>query len=492
MNAENLIHQKNNNNSPVSLRDLLTLLFKYKWLIFTVFFATVATTVIGTLLISPIYQAHSSILVKIGREHIYRPEVGTENPSIRVDREATINSEMRIASSGEVIREVLEALTIKNVYPQLIGSAASEDVVLQNGVLKFQENLSLTHGQDSNVIEILFQHENPKIAAFAVNTLVDKLKEQHLRIFSDPKASFLEKQADEYKRRLKKSNAQLQKFKQTHGLSSLTQERVLLLEQRKEMEIVLKTTQHEAEGLRTKLIALQQQEKNIPQRIPLSSVSDEHVLIDNAKRDLLDLRRKEKMLLTKYRESSRLVLELREEIELLEDFIHKQEVSLSDRITTGSNPMYQKIALEVLNSESQLKSLLTKQKTIKRQLIELSSQIADLDAHEREAETLELQVATDQENYERYLHKVEEARISEEMDQLKMANISVIQPAAPPISPIKPKKILNITMGIIAGLVSGCSLVFLLEYLGGTYTRPEQLTKDLDLPILVSIVKKGA
>ena len=408
------------------------------------------------------------------------------------DREATINSEIRIASSREVIQQVIETLTIERVYPQLMESVSNPGTALQNAILKFKKNLSLTHGKDSNVIEISFQHENPEMAALAVNTLVEKLKEQHLRIFSDPKASFLGKQANDYRVKLEESNSQLQKFKEKYGLSSHVQERQLLLEQRKEMEIVLKTTQNEAEGLRTKLIALKKQKKSIPQRIPLSSVTDQHLLIDNAKRDLLELRRKEQALLTKYQESSRFVLELRQEIQLFEEFIQKQENTLSDRITTGTNPMYQQIALEALSAESQLKSLLAKQETIKHQLTDLSTQIVQLDAHERELETLKLQVTSDRQNYERYLHKVEEARISEEMDQLKMANISVIQPATLPIRPVKPKKILNIMMGCIVGLVAGISGAFLFEYLGGSYTRPEQLARDLELPILVSIVKKRA
>ena len=492
MNSENLIHRKEGNDSLVSLRDVLTLFFKYRSIILTVFFVTVATTVIGTFLMAPIYEANSSLLIKIGREHIYRPEVGTENPSITFDREATINSEIRIASSREVIQQVIETLTIERVYPQLMESVSKPGTALQKAVTKFQKNLSLTHGKDSNVIEISFQHENPEIAALAVNTLVEKLKEQHLRIFSDPKASFLGKQANDYRVKLEESNSQLQKYKEKYGLSSHAQERQLLLEQRKEMDVLLKTAQHEADGLQSQLMALKNQKKQIPQRIPLSSETDQHLLIDNAKRDLLELRRKEQDFLTKYQESSRFVLELRREIQLIEEFIREQENSLSDRVTTGTNPMYQQIALEALRAESQLKSLLAKQETIKHQLTALSTQLVQLDTHERELETLEQRVSSDRQSYERYLLKVEEARISEEMDQLKMANISVIQPASLPIRPVKPKKILNIIMGCIVGLVAGISVAFLSEYLRGSYTRPEQLARDLEIPILVSIVNKRA
>ena len=492
MNSENFIPSKEVNNSYTGLRDILTVFFKYRILILTVFLGTVATTVVGTFLMTPVYEAHSSLLIKIGREHIYRPEVGTENPPIMVDREATINSEIRIASSREVIRHVLEALTVERVYPELMGFVSRASTPLQNAVPQFEKNLSVTQVKDSNVIEIAFQHEKPEIAALAVDTLVEKLKEEHLRIFSDPNAVFLEKQAQDYKAKLQESNSQLQKFKQTHGLSSHAEQRRLLLEQRKEMDVILNTVQHEAEGLRTKLIALKNQIKTIPQRIPLSSVSDGHQLLDNAKRDLLDLRGKEQALLTKYRKSSRPVLELRQQIQLIEEFIQKQENTLSDRITTGTNPMYQQIALEALSAESQLKSLLAKQETIKHQLAALSPKLAQLDTYERELENLQMKVTTDRQNYEQYLHKVEEARISEEMDQLRMANISVIQPASLPIHPIKPKKILNIIMGLIVGLVAGFSGALLSEYLGGSYTRPEQLARDLELPILVSVINKRA
>ncbi len=199
MNSENSMHRNNEENTSfVNLRDILTVFFKYKNLILTVFLVTVATTIIGTFLMAPVYEAHSSLLIKIGREHIYRPEVGAENPSITVDREATINSEIKIASSGEVIQRVLETLTVERVYPELMELAPRDSTPLQNAVLKLKENLSITQVKDSNVIEISFQHEKPEIAALAVNTLVEKLKEHHLRIFSDPKASFLEKQAHDY------------------------------------------------------------------------------------------------------------------------------------------------------------------------------------------------------------------------------------------------------------------------------------------------------
>ncbi len=100
-------------------------------------------------------------------------------------------------------------------------------------------------------------------------------------------------------------------------------------------------------------------------------------------------------------------------------------------------------------------------------------------------------MATNRENYELYRKKVEEAHVTEEMDRLKMANISVIQPAMVPPKPIKPRIALNILLGILLGSLAGLGFAFIAEYFGGGYTRPEQAARDLGLPVLASLRHKA-
>src|SRR3989304_10468032 len=84
-----------------SLRDFMSILFKHKQKILVVFLATVATVTVGSFLIPPTYEAKSSLLVKFGREYIYRPEVGERvssdmRPLIPLNQEEVINSEIQI------------------------------------------------------------------------------------------------------------------------------------------------------------------------------------------------------------------------------------------------------------------------------------------------------------------------------------------------------------------------------------------------------------
>jgi len=469
----------------LNLRDILTLGFKHKSVILAVFLVTATTATVASFLLPPTFEATSTLLIKLGREHIYRPEVGTMTPTFIVDREATINSEIRIARSPDLIRQTLEIVSVKQVYPSM-----AEDASIDEAVLKAQDTLSVKLDKNSNVIELTFQNQNPEVAAKFLNTLVDLLKVKHLQTFSDPNAAFLKKQLEDYKRKLEHSNAMVEQYKREHGLSSLPDERRLLLEHVKEMDAALKSAQRDLQAQRQSLNALEQQRDKTPDSISLSSISEDHHLLDGTRNTLLDLRRKEQELLTKYKDSSRFVAEIRQQIALTEAFLEEQEGQVSDRVTKGKNPVYQQMEMEIYQATANLRGLISKRQELHAQLEQLRKKLTLLDSHERTLSALELQVSTDRNNYEMYSAKAEEAGISEEMDRLKMANISVIQSAMVPVKPVKPNKPLITLAGLIIGLLTGIGLSLTREYLEGGYTRPEQLGRDLSLPILATVVLK--
>jgi uncharacterized protein involved in exopolysaccharide biosynthesis len=124
------------------------------------------------------------------------------------------------------------------------------------------------------------------------------------------------------------------------------------------------------------------------------------------------------------------------------------------------------------------------------QIKDLDEKIQRLDNLNEERIVLERQRASDEQNYKLYLGKVEEAKVSEEMDQLKMSNISVIQSAEVPRIPFGRPKILKLFIGAIFAAMMSVGLALVFEYLQGGYTRPDQAAEDLGLPILASFTDK--
>jgi len=90
-------------------------------------------------------------------------------------------------------------------------------------------------------------------------------------------------------------------------------------------------------------------------------------------------------------------------------------------------------------------------------------------------------------NYDLYLAKLEESRISSAMDTEKISNVKLIEPAYPPLKPISPKKKLNILIGIFLGLFGGLVTSFLIEKIGDKLETPEDIDRALGLPVLTSV-----
>ena len=64
-----------------TLMDFLIVIFKHKYKILVIFLSIVTTVALYTFRMTPIYEAETRLIIKSGRENIYKPEVGNDNPS---------------------------------------------------------------------------------------------------------------------------------------------------------------------------------------------------------------------------------------------------------------------------------------------------------------------------------------------------------------------------------------------------------------------------
>ncbi|MCK2016891.1 YveK family protein [Peribacillus frigoritolerans] len=76
-------------------------------------------------------------------------------------------------------------------------------------------------------------------------------------------------------------------------------------------------------------------------------------------------------------------------------------------------------------------------------------------------------------------------------DIMKVDNVSILAKAEikENPSPVKPNPIFNIAIAVLAGLMAGIGLAFLLEYLDNTIKDEDDIERLLDLPLLGSIQK---
>ncbi len=83
------------------------------------------------------------------------------------------------------------------------------------------------------------------------------------------------------------------------------------------------------------------------------------------------------------------------------------------------------------------------------------------------------------------LHNIQESSV---FSSSRMNNIGIVDRASPSEIPVKPKKALNIILGIFAGLFGGVLLAFLVDYMDDTIKTDEDLKRNLGkIPYLGSL-----
>src|SRR5688572_28069546 len=163
---------------------------------------------------------------------------------------------------------------------------------------------------------------------------------------------FAQRELHRRRAHLAEAELRLQRFKQDNSVFSLKDQRRLLLEQHTALSTSLKTILNQAAGFREKLNWLRSRKSTLEETIPLSTLTDQQRMLDEAKEEQLRLQLKEQELLMKFQEDNRQVRTTRREIDLVGAFIADQEKRLQKHVTTGKNPVYLELELELLRTEA--------------------------------------------------------------------------------------------------------------------------------------------
>ncbi|HJV36946.1 GNVR domain-containing protein, partial [Geomonas sp.] len=125
--------------------------------------------------------------------------------------------------------------------------------------------------------------------------------------------------------------------------------------------------------------------------------------------------------------------------------------------------------------------------TLRVQLREVDGALQSLDSREKEIQQLKREQSIDEKNYQNYADRAEEARIADDMNRLKLANVSVIEKGSVPTIPVSPKRMRNIALGAILGALAGIGFAFLSEHGTQSFSTPESVERRLGLPVLAAI-----
>ncbi len=453
-----------------SLKDLLGVLWKRKYGMVTIFVCVVTIVTINTFAQTPVYEVFSSVMVRYGREYAYRPvepvKKGVVQPLLSYDNSVIINTLVEIFKSTELIEDVLNKLGIETLFPDLVKNDSDNIDVMPIAIVLFRSKVAIKHVKMSKVIAIKFQHNEPEVAVKAVNMLVEGFKDRHLELFKNPRTQFLVKQVEEYRhKRLKAENA-LKTFQQVNNIYELKDQRFRLIQQLSTVEIIHIKEKAILDGLEKKVKSLQKEFENIPEDTVVWDSTAKEKSTHDASERLLTLQLRERELASKYTQDNRLLKAVRKDMKLIRQHLDNTEVSISNTgiVRTGKSIIFKHVETALVDTKVDIDDQRMKVETTAKEVERLDKRLQDLSASEVELKSLTLLAEATEDNYKSFVTKLQENRILDKMDNLKLVNIVVIEKPVAPLRPIKPNKRLNILIGMVLGAAAAVCYAVFFEY----------------------------
>ena len=462
-----------------NLLDYWHVIVKRRWVVLSCLLIVFSTVAIGTLKQKPVYQG--KVLIEINPE---QPNVLSFKEVLQIstaDVDSYRETQYKVLQSRTLTDRVVRDLQLYRVPEfyrgrMLLGLIASDPEKIpspsdpgppdpsmdayRNSVKHFQDSVSVGPVRRSNLVEVSFDSQDPKLAARVANQLASDYIDQNLQVKWDEtvKASeWLSGQLVGLKAKLEKSEDALQSYAQANS--------ILFVEEKQNLvNARLKQLQEEY----TKAQAERFQKESLHNLVQTGRVQDlpgflSNRLIQDLAMRLAELERDYAQLTATVKPDYPKALALKKQIDTVQVSLDRQKKALAQNIVDEYR--------SALDNEKYLAQALEQQKKEVNEIAEKSIQY----------NILKREVDTSKQLYDGLLQRLKEAQVSA---GLKASNIRIVDAAEVPKRPVKPRVVLNLALGVTLGLGLGIGLAFFQEYLDNTLKTPDEVETLLRLPSL--------
>jgi uncharacterized protein involved in exopolysaccharide biosynthesis len=479
--------------SDLTLRDVMTPIFRRRRLMGVSFLALMLLAIVATVMLSGTYKVSMEILVNRGRMD---PSVSAQATNQIVGElpltEEEINSEAELLTSPDLLKRVVLANNLQEFEKHTLSAAfapkQSEDWYVARAVKHLTDKLKIDVVKKTNMIQVTYKSSNPKLAFGVMDKLSSEYLEKHLAVHR-PTGSyeFFAKETDKYQQALAESEARLADFGRAEGVVAPDVQRSDLAQVLMNSVAASHQTQQQIAADEQRIAALEAKMHQIPARSSTQEISNSaNILLQSLQQTLLAARVKRDQLAVKYDPSYPLVVEADQEIAATQAAINDAEKNQFVNKTTDRDPTYELIREDAAKTQADLVSQKATAIALQKSIASMQEQMIGLDQKAVKQSDLLRQVKADEGNYLLYLGKREQERTDDALDAKRIGNVSIAVPPVFPMLPAYSPIIVMIVGSFLAGFLSVC-VVFAMEYLDSSFRTPAEVTQVLRIPVLASV-----
>lgn len=476
----------------LNLRELWQVIVKRRWTIFIFMLIVVSAVVTATFLMTPIYRA--SLTLQIDREDIKIVKTGEVAPEESgSSSQDYYQTQYELLKSRSLALRVVNQLGLADLPPpppsplaefkawltELLpktGEAHDSEKPLSasnkvEGVVSgFLNNLTVEPVRNSRLVKLYYDSPDPQQAAAILNTLVKNYINMNLERRFDASTyarNFLQERLQQVKVKLEESEREMVAFARQQQIISLGPDDKQSIVSQDLTTTATALAEAEKKRVDAEAVYRQMLASRGQQSQGLSQVLNS-TTIQTLKDTKAKLEAQYQDNLTIYKPAYPAMVQLRNQIGQVDAMINQEINNIRAAIT------------------SDYEAARSAENVMRGQLEQIKQDLLSLQDRSIQFNILRREVDTNRQLYDGLLQRFKEVGVAA---GIGTNNISVVDEAKVPILPHKPNLRLNALLALVLGLLGGIGLAFLFEHLDDTFRRPEELEKQLGIPVLGVIPK---
>ena len=483
-----------------SVKDMLRLLAKYKWVLLAAVVLCTAAAIVRGLTTTPVYQA--AVLLQIDRASARIVQFNKDVDPLQEDDSLMLQTQYELLRSRSLAERVIDDLQLDPARGRLAGvapgtpvSIAVEPAPSQGGWLAsvldgyrrlgkpsvndreflgrealvggFMGSVTVEPIRNSRLVKVKVTNSNAAQAARIANAIAQgfiTLSMERRAQSSVYAKSFLEDQLKTTKAKLEESERTLNAYAKSNSILTLDEKTNVISQTYTDYSSALGKVEQERLKAESLYNAVAANPESAPQVLDSKTVQSYKEQRAKVEAEYLTN-------LAVYKPEFPKMLQLKSQISELDKRIKSEALSVLASVKGQYDA--------AKRQEDQVRARL--QDTRKEVLLTQDKSV-DLNLFKRELDT-------NRQLYDGLLQRLKEVGVT---SGVTSNNISVVDEANTPLFPISPNLMKNAGIGLLAGLLLAAGFIFIREHLDDSIKRADEIEAKLDLPLLgmIQLVKK--
>lgn len=465
--------------AKMSSGEIATIAYNQRKKALVAFVTPVILAVLLVLFLPPVYRAEVDIVVKTGREYLAHGETESTPTAPQSTKEEDINSEVELLGSRAMAVNAINAIGLKNLFPDLVSSPPWFGSVIDHAVKAFQRHLSVEPVKLSNVISLTYEADSPRQAEQILNRFVTAYQAMHAQIYSTGKEAAYKSSLTSFLGNLDRLERRRTQIKLENGIYDIDAQRIALINQRVDALSKLQDNTGRKAALDQSIAYLVAKRAHVPSMLPSGEM-------EHANATLADLQESETEMAVRDGDNNPELLRVRRQIRDLQQKMGPLEGEMS-RYSATPSPLAQEIDEQIVADRAEdvpLEAELARDKAL---VASLDGDLHRLEQADLELRDIETRIAAMNSVLQAVQSRYSDARSEEELDRARQVSVVPEAKAVAPDKPVMPRPLLYTAAGVLAGILfAGGVMVF------GIVTSRRLLIEQsverlMGLPVLAAI-----